>query len=57
MQTRTQSDTPELTDYDEAILLHPNSAEAYFNRGKARALLDGSSELSVVMSLAIGMPQ
>lgn len=40
MPTGRQSDTPELAEYDETIRLHPDSAEAYFNRGLARALLD-----------------
>ena len=40
MQTERQSDTSVLAEYDEAIRLNPDSAEAYFNRGKARASLD-----------------
>lgn len=40
MQTERQPDTSVLTEYDEAIRLNPNSAEAYFNRGLAKAKLD-----------------
>lgn len=40
MQTGTRSDTSEPAEYDEAVRLNPNSAEAYFNRGKARATQD-----------------
>ena len=36
MQTERQSDTSALAEYDEAIWLNPDSAEAYFNRGKAK---------------------
>ncbi|MDE0018142.1 MAG: tetratricopeptide repeat protein [Candidatus Poribacteria bacterium] len=36
MPTEKQSDTIALAEYDEAIRLHPNSAEVYFNRGKAK---------------------
>ena len=36
MQTERQSDTSALAEHDEAIRLNPNSAEAYFNRGKAK---------------------
>lgn len=37
MQTERRSDAPILADYDEAIRINPNSAEAYFNRGRVRA--------------------
>ena len=40
MQTGTRSDTSEPAEYDEAVRFNPNSAEAYFNRGKARATQD-----------------
>ncbi len=33
MQTKKQSDVSALAEYDEAIRLNPNSAEAYFYRG------------------------
>ncbi len=36
MQTARRSDTPTLTEYDAAIRLNPDSADAYFNRGKAK---------------------
>ena len=40
MRTDRQPDTSILYEYDEAIRLNPDSAEAYFDRGLARALLD-----------------
>lgn len=40
MRTRRQTNTSGLTEYDETIRLNPNSAEAYFDRALARALLD-----------------
>ena len=40
MPTARQPDTPVFTEHDEAIRLNPDSAEAYFNRGLARALFD-----------------
>ena len=36
MQTERKSDTPTLAEYDEAIRLNPDSADAYFNRAKAK---------------------
>ena len=36
MKTERQSDTPTFAEYDEAIQLNPDSADAYFNRGKAK---------------------
>ena len=36
MQTERQSDAPTLVEYDAAIRLNPDSATAYFNRGKAK---------------------
>ena len=36
MQAKRKSDTPTLVEYDEAIQLNPDSADAHFNRGKAK---------------------
>ena len=36
MKTERQSDTPTFAEYDEVIRLNPDSADAYFNRGKAK---------------------
>lgn len=36
MQTKKQSDMSRLSEYDETIRLNPNSAEAYFNRARAK---------------------
>lgn len=36
MQAERQSNTSALAEYDEAIRLNPDSAEDYFNRGKAK---------------------
>jgi tetratricopeptide (TPR) repeat protein len=40
MQTERQSDTSAPAEYDAAIRLNPDSAEAYFNRGLARTKLN-----------------
>ena len=36
MQTERKSDTLTLVEYDEAVRLNPDSADAYFNRAKAK---------------------
>lgn len=36
MQTARRSDTPTLTEYDAAIGLNPDSADAYFDQAKAK---------------------
>ena len=36
MKTERQSDTSRFAEYDEVIRLNPDSADAYFNRGKAK---------------------